>query len=164
MKASNIILASIAAFSILSITVSNRAYAIENITNELDIDSMITEDNNINDVSIDIINNLIFNDSIIENENITSEDDALKQEMDMFKDALSNTVHKFEGTPNIGEHEPYWSYSIADNKIVDVIQVDNDIFAIWYVTNTTYRISADALLDFFYKNIYLTTGLDMGND
>ena len=137
-------------------------YASDN-TNELNIDDIITQENNIDDISIDIINDFIFNDGIIEGGSSELGDDTLKQEMNLLSDAVKNTVHKFNGTPDIGNYEPYWSCSIADNKIVDVVQVDNDIFAIWYITNSTYRISGDSMLDFFYKNIYLATGIDMGS-
>lgn len=145
----------------MSVAVLISVFSYKNIAMASEKDNNTDEEYNIDDMSIDEIQDGIFEVSEILGADVKHDDSPLMQEIDLFASVLKKTVSRLDGTPDIGEHEPIWSYSLADNKIVDVVQVDNDVYAIWYNTNKTYRISGDALFGFIYDGIFKATGLEM---
>lgn len=113
----------------------------------------------ITDLSIDYITDSAFDLSekygiIIEHDN-----SPLMQELDLFSETLKKTVMTFDGIPDIGEHEPMFSVKLGENKIVDVVQVENKIYGIWHITGKTQALNGDAITDFLWINISKATGL-----
>ena len=91
-------------------------------------------------------------------------DDYFIQELKMLNDALSKTISKIDEIPDISNHKIIVGFNIANEKVVDIAETEDGIlYAIFYTANRTYKFDDSALLDFFYKNIYKASGINLEN-
>lgn len=122
------------------------------IKEELQVDNLEISD--IAEFNYEQLNNILAN--------AEHDDSPLMKELDMFSAILPRIITVYEGIPDIGDKEPTWSYSISDDKLVDIIEDGNgNIFGIMYSSNQTICFSGEIILEFLYENIRMATGLQM---
>lgn len=104
------------------------------------------------------------NEALISSIEFIEYDDYFIQELKMLNDALSKTISKIDETPDISNHKIIIGFNIANEKVVDITETEDGIlYAIFYTANRTYKFDGSALLDFFYKNIYKASGINLEN-
>lgn len=104
------------------------------------------------------------NEALISSIEFIEYDDYFIQELKMLNDALSKTISKIDETPDISNHKIIIGFNIANEKVVDITETEDGIlYAIFYTANRTYKFDDSALLDFFYKNIYKASGINLEN-